>query len=83
MRRTILSGAVLFAAFWTVHAQVLYSTSFDDFNLGSINTQFGWQQQISTTGPGSGDIVNTLARSASQSLKITPINGTGTGSNWW
>ncbi len=83
MKRLLFSGAAILAAVWTASAQVLYSTGFEEFNTGLISGQFSWQQQLSTNGPGNGSIVNTFARSGSQSLKITPVDGTGTGSNWW
>ncbi|MCX7993967.1 MAG: hypothetical protein N2651_09910 [Fimbriimonadales bacterium] len=41
------------------------------------------QQLSSAGGRGSGDIIDSLARSGSKSLKITPVNGSTTGSNWW
>ncbi|MCX7993968.1 MAG: hypothetical protein N2651_09915 [Fimbriimonadales bacterium] len=40
MKRLLVSGAALVAAIWTASAQVLYSTGFEEFNLGAINGQF-------------------------------------------
>jgi hypothetical protein len=85
MRRTLLPIAALYAAACvTANAQVLYSTGFEEFTLGPIVNQFGWEQQLSSSG-GQGDasIIDSFARSGSKSLKITPIDGTATGSNWW
>jgi hypothetical protein len=45
MRRTLLTIAALYAAAClTANAQVLYSTGFEEFNLGAIANQFGWEQ---------------------------------------
>ncbi|BCW95167.1 MAG: hypothetical protein WHS44_01490 [Fimbriimonadales bacterium] len=85
MRRTLLPIAALYAAAcMTANAQVLYSTGFEEFNLGAILNQFGWEHELSSSGGrGDGSIVDSLARSGSKSLKITPVAGTTTGSNWW
>ena len=85
MRRTLLPIAALYAAACvTANAQVLYSTGFEEFNTGPIVDQFGWRQQLSNTGGrGDGSVVDNFARSGDKSLKITPISGTGIGSNWW
>ena len=85
MRRTLLPIAALYAAAClTANAQVLYSTGFEEFTLGPIVNQFGWEQQLSSSGgQGNGSIVDSLARAGTKSLKITPIDGTTTGSNWW
>lgn len=84
MKRLLFSGAALIAALWTANAQTLYSTGFEEFNLGPIVNQFGWEQQLSGSGgQGSGSIVDSFARSGDKSLKITPIDGAATGSNWW
>jgi|GEM_PF-3091185 len=83
MRRTMLPIAALYAAAClTANAQVLYSTGFEEFNTGSIVNQFGWEQQLSSSGgQGDGSIVDSLARAGAKSLKITPIDGTTTGTN--
>jgi hypothetical protein len=50
MRRTLLPIAALYAAACvTANAQVLYSTGFEEFNIGSIVNQFGWEQQLSSS----------------------------------
>ncbi|MEN3002353.1 MAG: hypothetical protein ABDI19_11015 [Armatimonadota bacterium] len=73
----------LWVSFTCLQAQVLYQTSFENppFTVGNIVGQDGWSAfHIGT--PNLGQISTERARSGTQSLKITPVNG-GANSWWW
>jgi hypothetical protein len=84
MKHKILYTALAVAALSvSANAQLIYETGFETFNLGPVFGQDGWDQVRSTAGPGDALVTNNRFRSGSQSLMVSPVNGTGTGGNWW
>jgi len=65
-----------------LQAQVLYRTDFENppFTQGNIAGQDGWEEFHLGT-PNLGQISTELALSGTQSLKITPVNGSA--NSWW
>jgi len=81
--KTLYAALVAAALSVSANAQLIYETGFETFNLGPIFGQDGWDQVRSVAGPGDALVTNNMFRSGSQSLMVVPVNGTGSGANWW